>query len=301
MTLRTEAPAGGFAVGVVVVCASLWGLFWIPLRYFEQAGLAAGWATFFQFAAPAVVMAPFAMRRIFLRHPTGLRRLGVGMLIGSSFVLYFESLLLTEVVRSLLLFYITPIWGTLLEVTVLRRRFHPLRGIALLMGFSGLYVILHTDAGLPLPRNLGDCMALAAGMIWALGTLKIRRDKAPPIFEHLFATFFYGACFAALIIFLPIDNIGTRPDAAVLAALWPALLALAIVFLIPIMWGLLWGAERLDPGQLGIFLQMEAVVGIGSAALLSGEPFGNKEILGTALVIGAGVVDVLGQRTHGVR
>ncbi len=81
-----------------------------------------------------------------------------------------------------------------------------------------------------------------------------------------------------------------------MVVLLPWLVLMAAVFLIPVMWGLLWGAQHLDPGRLGILLQTEAIVGIGSAALLAGEPFGAREALGSALVIAAGAVDVLGQR-----
>ncbi|MDH3452322.1 MAG: EamA/RhaT family transporter, partial [Gammaproteobacteria bacterium] len=56
------------------------------------------------------------------------------------------------------------------------------------------------------------------------------------------------------------------------------------------------GARHLDPGRMGILLQMEAIVGIGSAALLAGEPFGLAEAAGSVLVISAGVTDVLGHR-----
>jgi drug/metabolite transporter (DMT)-like permease len=45
---------------------------------------------------------------------------------------------------------------------------------------------------------------------------------------------------------------------------------------------------------LGILLQLEAVVGIGSAALLAGEPFGARQALGALLVISAGLVEVIG-------
>ena len=66
--------------------------------------------------------------------------------------------------------------------------------------------------------------------------------------------------------------------------------------MIPVMWGLLWGSKHIDAGRLSILLQMEAVVGIGSAALLTDEPFGIVELTRTLLVVGAGVVDVLGDR-----
>jgi drug/metabolite transporter (DMT)-like permease len=62
------------------------------------------------------------------------------------------------------------------------------------------------------------------------------------------------------------------------------------------MWGILWGARHMDPGRLGILLQLEAIVGIASAAILTDEPFGLVESLGTVLVIGAGVADILGDR-----
>jgi len=76
------------------------------------------------------------------------------------------------------------------------------------------------------------------------------------------------------------------------------LLLIALGFLIPVTCALLWGLQRIDPGRLGILLQLEAVVGIASAAVLTAEPFGLVEIAGTILIIGAGVADVLGSETR---
>ena len=93
---------------------------------------------------------------------------------------------------------------------------------------------------------------------------------------------------------LPLSELGSAPSWAVAAPLLPWLLALAGLFLVPVMWGLLWGAKHVDPGRLGILFQMEAVVGIGSAAVLAGEPFGAAEAAATFLIIGASVLDVTG-------
>jgi drug/metabolite transporter (DMT)-like permease len=76
----------------------------------------------------------------------------------------------------------------------------------------------------------------------------------------------------------------------------PWLVLLALVFLVPVMCALIWGSQRIDPGRLGIILQLEAVVGIVSAALLTNEPFGIAEIVGTIMVVGAGSTDVLCNR-----
>ena len=284
---------------VVLVAAGVWGLFWLPLRAFERAGLAAGWTTLAQFVVPAVLLLPVAYYRAVRGRPTGLRQVLTGALVGAAFVLYYESLLLTEVVRALVLFYVTPAWGTLLEVLVMRRRVTGVRLVALLLGFGGLLVILAAGHSLPLPRNLGDGMALLSGFIFALGSMRVRQSPQASVFEHSFAFFVYGGIVALLVALAPIEAMGAPPSAARLVALLPWLLLMAVAFLIPVMWGLLWGARHLDPGRLGILLQAEAVVGIASAALLAGEPFGSRELVGSLLVIAAGAVDVLGQRKPG--
>jgi drug/metabolite transporter (DMT)-like permease len=43
------------------------------------------------------------------------------------------------------------------------------------------------------------------------------------------------------------------------------------------------------------------VVGVASAAALTGEPFGLREALGTALIVGAAAAEVLGQRAPAAR
>ena len=79
-----------------------------------------------------------------------------------------------------------------------------------------------------------------------------------------------------------------------MATLAPWLLLAAAGFLIPVMSGIYWGSRNVDPGRLGILLQVEAVMGIASAALLAGEPFGAPQAIGAALVVGAGLVEVIG-------
>ena len=279
---------------VVLVSAAVWGLFWIPLRAFQTEGLEAASATTAQFVVPLVLLVPFAIRRWTQNRATGVAQISTGLLVGAAFVLYYQSLLLTEVVRALLLFYITPVWGTLLEALVLRRKVSPFRIVALVLGVAGLYAILSSKGGLPLPQNAGDYMALLSGLVFAIGALRIRSMPEMDVFENVFSLFLYGTLFAVATSFLPIEALGTVPSWSVVLPLLPWLLAMAVFFLIPVMWGLLWGAKHVDPGRLGILFQMEAVVGIASAAVLANEPFGWPEAAATGLIISASVLDVFG-------
>lgn len=280
---------------VVFLCASAWGLFWLPLRAFESAGIDAGWATLAQFVFPLLLLLPLAIYRRFVGRATGIRDAVTGLLIGGSFVLYFDSLLLTEVARALILFYVTPMWSTLLEVGVMRRALSKNRVIALALGLTGLLVILGGHTGIPLPKNAGDIMALISGILFALGTTRIRMVGQKSVFEHSFGFFLYGSVVALTIAILPIEAVGVPPKLSDVVFLLPWMVLLATAFLIPIVWGILWGSQKMDPARLGILLQMEAVVGVGSAAILTNEPFGLPEISGTLLVIGAGIAEVTGK------
>ncbi len=283
---------------IVALAAAVWGLFWIPLRGFETHGLNPTWATLIQFIAPLIFMTPFAIRRLLLNQPTGIEQYGTGLLIGTAFTLYCESLLLTDVVRSLVLFYMMPAWGTLIEVGLMGRRFTLVRAIALLLSLLGLLTILGLVDSLSVIINMGDLMALLSGIIFTLGATRVRRAHDISVFEQVFAFFFFGALVALGLSLIPLAIPGRPPALKQLIALTPWIVVMALGFLIPVMWGLYWGSRHVDPGRLGILLQLEAVVGIASAALLAGEPFGWREAIGAALVISAGLVEVLGNNAR---
>lgn len=277
----------------VAFASAAWGLFWIPLRAFERHGLDPAWATLAQFISPLTVLLPFALVRRLRGKPTGGAQYRTGLLIGSAVALSLESLLLTNVARALILFYAMPVWGTILEMVFMRRQFTGRRGITLLLSLSGMLAILGQGDSLRLSMNLGDLMALVAGILFAFGVMRVRQAPAMPVFEQLFAFFLFGSLAALALSFLPIAALGKPPTASQLIAFMPLLLLVAAGFLIPVMWGIYWGSRHIDPGRLGFLLQIETVVGVCSAALFAAEPFGLHQAIGGALVISAGLVEVI--------
>ena len=281
---------------VVAIASAAWGLYWIPLRAFERQGLGPAWATLTQFLAPLIVLTPFAVIRWRRGQPTGIEQYRTGLLIGAAVALYLESLLLTDVARALILFYAMPAWGTLLEVGLMKRPLTRWRGLALLMSLTGMLIILGVGDPLSQSINLGDLMALLSGVLFAFGAMRVRQAPETSVFEQVLGFFLYGALAALALSLLPLAALGQAPSLQQLNALAPWLLLVAAGFLIPVMWGIYWGSRQVDPGRLGILLQIEAVVGIGSAALLAGEPFGLRQAVGAVLVNSAGLVEVLGNR-----
>jgi hypothetical protein len=175
---------------VVALAASAW-VFWIPLRRIGAEGLGPGWTTFAQFAAAVVVLLPAVVWRAVRSRPTGVSQAASGMLLGGAFALYAYSLLLTAVARSDPVLRDTGLehsfGGCRVEATL-----HGGRGAALALGLSGLLVMLVNKAGAPFSGNVGDTMAIVAGIMWALGTMKVRVDSDVGILEHVFSFFLYG-------------------------------------------------------------------------------------------------------------
>ena len=289
MKLRRPSPELA-----VAIASAAWGLFWIPLRAFERHGLDPAWATLTQFLAPLAILIPFSVLRWRRRQPTGIQQYRTGLLIGAAVAMYLESLLLTDVTRALILFYAMPAWGTVLEVVLMRRPLTRWRGISLLLSLLGMLTILGVGDPLSLSMNLGDLMALLSGILFAFGAMRVRQAPETSVFEQVLAFFLYGSLAALALSLLPLAGLGQPPSLEQLVTLAPWLVLIAVGFLIPVMWGIYWGSRHVDPGRLGILLQIEVVVGISSAALFAGEPFGMREAIGSVLVISAGLVEVIG-------
>ncbi|MBZ9539305.1 hypothetical protein KGQ90_10195, partial [Modicisalibacter tunisiensis] len=80
------------------------------------------------------------------------------------------------------------------------------------------------------------------------------------------------------------------------ASEWPALIGWALaaggLWWALSLSALLWATSRLEPARLGILLMSEVLIGVLSAALLAGEPFGLRTGLGALLVIAAALLEL---------
>jgi drug/metabolite transporter (DMT)-like permease len=297
MTKPSE-PGQLLPSALLVIAAAGWGLFWIPLREFEAAGLSAGWASAVQFVMPVVVLLPVSLVFALQGKPVGLARWQTAIFTGGAWALYADSLLLTDVARALILFYATPVWSTMLEMWLMGRRLTAARIAAIVLGLGGLYVILGGDGSLPIPRNAGDWMALLSGMFWAYGSTRIRMAPEASLFENAFSFFASGAVVTVGLAFLPIEAMGTPPTVSEFVRFLPWIMLMTLGFLIPAMLMQLYGTKLVDPARVGILFQTEAIVGIGSAAILTAEPFGWQEAIGSVLVVSAALTEVFGNRSR---
>lgn len=284
----------------------LWGTFWIPLRQMTAAGGGETESTLWGYLAAGLLMVPVLIWRwrAIVSMP-GIAFAGV-ITLACCIPLYSESLTRGQVARVLLLFYLTPIWSMIFAHYLLNVPISAMRGIAIVLGLSGAAVMLGLDSGVPIPREPAEWMGLLAGILWGLAAtlLNLSERRSPgqssetqqtallliilPALIYL-ATLIPGESVKAVAFSAPEDS----------AIYWAG--AFAVIWVIPVMWLTLYGAKRIDPARLGIFLLLDVAIGAGTASLLAAEPFGTAEAVGAALIVSAAFLEAWSYRGEDTR
>ncbi|WP_375255884.1 DMT family transporter [Yoonia sp.] len=280
-----------WATILVFAIGTSWGLYWIPVREIAALGLDGAWGVLAITSAALIVLLPFGWRgRKNLARSAPLALVSVA-LCGMAFLLYSVSLLYGRVAIVVILFFLTPVWSTLLSKILLGWPITRTRIVVLLLGIAGLVVMLGADGDWPIPRNLGEWLGLTAGFLWALSTVGIRAVSTAGPLESAFVLV-AGAWLGAILL---VPMLAPAPDIGALGHLGALLgwvLAAGLLGVAAAMAGIMWAATRLDPSRVGILLMAEVFVSAISAALIAGEALSAIEIAGGSLVLLAGAVEV---------
>jgi drug/metabolite transporter (DMT)-like permease len=295
--LIVRHPSFLLICAVVALAAGSWGLYWMPQRMLLDAGLTGGWGTVAQYVISVAVLGPVALWRAARGRPIGLRHWACGLLLASGFILYANSFLVTDVVRALVFFYLAPIWATLIEVVFLKRTPGWPRAASIVLGLAGAWIAIGLDIGLPVPTRLGDWFGLIGGMLVAAGAARTEVEQPEGVFPLLFMVVIFGLAATLWQYPLLASSIGAIPSLEVALASLPLLLALSLLFVIPTTAIIIWSPARVGTGVFGILILSEVVVGVISAGLLTDEPFGWREVTGVSLIVLAGIVEAVSNRT----
>ena len=217
----------------LAISAGAWGIYWLPQRILEEGGLTGGWGTIAQMIIGVLILSPISVWRKIKGKTSGLELPVTGTLIGGGFICYALSFLLTDVVRALILFYMTPIWTTIFEIMFLKKRPGIERMITLALALGGLWIVFSKQTILPLPENSGDWLALAGGAIFAGGMIRLEIIKTDGVFPLIFSFFFYGTIFNIFAGYLLADYLGPMPVIEAFISMASFLIIISVFYFIP--------------------------------------------------------------------
>jgi drug/metabolite transporter (DMT)-like permease len=277
----------------VAASAVFWGTTWIPLRKIAGPGVPTAWSGALIYIVPALIVLPLIAFRWQRVWAGGWPLLAAALAVGACNGLFAVSMTLGEVGMAILLFYLNPIWATLLErcfigTPITRNR---LAGIAL--GLLGMVALQGLAGRWPVPSNVSEWLGFLAGVCWAIGLVATNMARNSSMIEKTFLQFIFAAASSVALVFM-VGSIEAWPTPSGLITSLPWILAAAGLWVVPAMGLSLWGASLMSPARASMLLMLEVLVGVGSAAWLAGEDLGLNKVIGGALILSASLVEAWG-------
>ena len=259
----------------------MWGLSWYPVRYLEESGIDGLWVSLLIYTGTTSVAIPYFIKHIreFIdnKWPLIIIGLSVGWL-NLSFIL---AVLDGQIVRILLLFYLSPVWAALLSWLVLKENLHTKEWLMIGIAVTGAIIMLWSpELGMPLPQSKSDWLALSSGMVFAFSNMMIRKTVQAPIIVKTVSGWIGVVVVSSIIILFTSTpagelNISNVSIAIVYGILGMTLMTLAVVY----------GVSHMPLHRSSIILLFEIVVGAVSAVWLANETIFPQEWIGGSLVI----------------
>jgi drug/metabolite transporter (DMT)-like permease len=274
------------ALLIIFLASSFWGVLWVPMRHIEAMGLSGLWVVVLFHFLPAVAMLPLIVKAAQSSRRDWGRAAFAGALMGAGFALYALGLVVASVTKTVILFYMTPIWSTVIAYFVLRERAGWGRWLAIAAALVGCALVTGVNRD-ELRFDPADLLGLLSGLFWALGSVMIRRYDGLNFVHVSFLQYLFGgimALIAAIYLGDPIPQL-----AVLLQAIPPAFLASAVVFL-PSVLLIFRIMQYVSPGLVGILMLSEALVAAVSAAFWLGETLAPMQWIGVAAILATGVL-----------
>jgi len=269
-----------FPVLSLLFSATLWGVLWYPLRLLEEQGLVGLWIVLLVYVSALFTGSIFIIVRRYRFQPSWTLFIlaCVSGWCNTSFIL---AILEGNVVRVLLLFYLSPLWTVILGMLLLNESLSRFSKLTLSSAMCGALIMLwDAKIGMPWPKDMSDWLAISSGMAFALSNVLVRKMQAVKIVVKAVAT--WGGVFMVAGILLLLQR---QPLPAVETSVLFYVLALGGIGFFFMTLALIYGVTHMPAHRSAIILLFELVAGAISAQLLTDEVVLINEWIGGALII----------------
>jgi drug/metabolite transporter (DMT)-like permease len=276
------------AMAALLASGFIWGVIWLPLKFFAALGLNGHVIGLTAYALLAIVSLPFIWRERVQWQPELKWLLLIGLFFGIANMAFTLALMTGSVVRAMLLFYLLPAWGAIGGALFLKERIGPSRLIAVALSLSGVFVIMGGTQVLSQSLSLADLAALTAGLGYTAAGIINRKAQRIPLASRSLSSFVGCALIAVCALAL------TTPDIPALSATnWMLLILFSFVWLLGGTFVTTYGVTHVQASRAAILQVVELLVAVFSAVMLGGEILGLNEWAGAVLIIMATVVEAV--------
>lgn len=266
--------------------AFVWGIIWYPYRLMANAGVSGIYSSFYVFILTIAIALPYffiTKKKV----PIWSKDFWLLALVaGYTNISYVLAVIDGEVVRVMLLFYLSPVWTIFLAHFMLNEDTQKRHYIAVFISLIGAFIMFWEPGYLIHLDSKSDWLALSSGLGFAITNVMTRKHEHMTVNQKALAIWLGVIVVAIICIMFDKNAMPTldffRPvDAAIMMAI-----ALSL-FLSTLL--VQFGVTQIKAVEASSFFLFEIVVAAISSYFLVGESIAFKEWLGGIFII-AGVI-----------
>jgi drug/metabolite transporter (DMT)-like permease len=271
-----------FAVFGLLFGAFCWGVIWYPYRIMQVAGVSGVVSSLYTYVIALVISALIFCKhwRDAFKQPKSI--VWLALVAGWTNLSYVLAIIDGEVMRVMLLFYLSPLWTLILAHFWLKERTNWQGVVIIVLSLIGAFTMFWQADALPLPNNNAEWLALSSGMGFAL-TNVITRHSTHLSIPAKSISVWVGVVVMSLL-FMGIMN-QPMPDLNVMdASKWVimvmiALLLMSATFLVQ------FGITHVPVTKASVLFMFELVVAAVASYCLTDETLSLREWVGGSLIV----------------
>ena len=277
-----EKHQSQFAIFGLLFGAVCWGVIWYPYRIMQEAGISGTASSFYTYVIAVGIFALVLHKqwRGALNQPKSIVWLAI--IAGWTNLSYVLAIIDGEVMRVMLLFYLSPLWTLIMAHFWLKERTNK-RGLAVIvLSLIGAFIMFWQDGALPLPNNKAEWLALSSGLGFAMTNVITRHSSNLSITAKSMAVWI-GVLLMSLIFIVfqdaPFPNPISMHLSQVLVMVFIAFLLMAATFLVQ------YGITHIPVTKASVLFMFELVVAAVASYFLTDETLSARECFGGALIV----------------
>ncbi|MBK6630306.1 MAG: DMT family transporter [Betaproteobacteria bacterium] len=269
------------AVASLLAGATVWGLIWHPYRALEAMSVSAVLGATLTYLVAFLLGLPLFRRQLAEFRPSWMLA-SIALVAGGCNLGYVLATVHGEVMRVLLMFYLAPLWTVLLARLLLKEKVSRHGTAVIALSLAGAVVMLwQPSLGWPLPGNGAEWLGLAAGFLFALANVLIRKAHDLSIEIKSMAVFAGVVTVGLFILPFDLDPVVLPP----MAGWW--LVGVIGIVLLATNFFVQFGLTHTPANRAIVIFLFELVVAALASWLLAGEVMTLKEWIGGVMIVAA--------------
>jgi drug/metabolite transporter (DMT)-like permease len=281
----------------LVYGALCWGVIWYPYRLLNEAGMSGVQSSVLSYCVALWLGVMLFWRRAALIKNIPFSAYGLSLVAGWTNLAYVLAVIDGEVMRVMLLFYLSPLWTLLLARIWLHESWHLPQLAAIALSLLGATLMLTDGQWVwPWPQSSSDWLALSAGIGFSLTNVITRYSTHLSVAAKGMLVWLgvFGLSVLVLLWLNGIAGFAFVAGVSPVMGLWLVVIALLLVSATLLVQ---YGVTKIPAIQASVLFMTELIVAAVAAYFLAHETMSVTEMIGGMCIIAAGVLSVSAAET----